>query len=503
MKNKKIFLNFSIFYYLVLRNNIPDKTNPVIFSILIGQNPDRFQYQGSSCSFIINGKRPLQKDIIQLLQTYTLEQLEKIFMTLNPKNLSQRLGVIYMMIKNDILIIDSNEKDKLLQTIGSEKNLFSCLAYIYRIVLYDTHKPTEMTDELKEYLNSLIQKYQNTDIKNSSYVSNGETIANSVNYSEILSSTATMIGNSINMQCINNNTVWYGWCRNLEQPDKVGIWSSADGLSIAVLSQCTHPAYLRYRDYIIETLWNRRYESGGFSNENQQFPSIEATCEVIKAFLLEREFKKALITFQDLDKIWVTYKDSQYIGGISVVYLSQLLEIYVKLCPDETKLIEIEEMIFNRATYDESDTHIKYWNPPLANRLPGSAVHTAMAIRSLLLSASARGQKKDMVFRLRKSVEWLEHALWNDTNEITYRSHHITDEIILTDETNYEHFAAPWCIMALLEMGYPKQHPRVYNEMMKIFSGQMDGLWYHSFSSVPQIWATHDVLLCLYKYMMS
>lgn len=297
----------------------------------------------------------------------------------------------------------------------------------------------------------------------------------------------------------NSTSTYYGWNRLQKNKTTPGEWSTADGLCIAVYTNCRNTTYLKYRGSILESLWQKRdLDFRGFKSDNQMYPSLSATSLVAKAFFMEREFIKAKEIFDDLLYLWKNRQNYTYNNKkIPLSILCYVLNTMTLFEYKGPEVKEIEEMILKRAILDEKK-EIQYWTQ--YEMTEKSLANTACAITALVNSYRLRNEENLIIPRLHACEKWICSSNWEDSFEIYHRSctfnGHTTNDI-----TQFSQYTAPECITALLTLGHNKKDPLIVNQLLSIISSRKNGMWSFPInSSIYQMWVTHEILMCIDVY---
>ena len=297
-------------------------------------------------------------------------------------------------------------------------------------------------------------------------------------------------------------TTYYGWNRLPKNKTIAGEWSTADGICIAVYTNCKNKIYLQHRNSILDSLWQRRdLNFRGFKSDNQMYPSLSATSLVAKAFLMEREFVKAKEAFHDLLYLWKNRQNSTYDNKkIPLSILCYILNTMTLFEYQGNEVKEIEEMILKRAVLNGKQ-EIQYWAQ--YETTEKSLANTACAITSLVNSYRLRNEENQIIPKLHACEEWICSSKWEDSFEIYHRSYNLNGQTI-DDVTQFSQYTAPECIIALLALGHNKKDPIIVNQLASIISSRKNGMWSFPINSnIYQMWVIHEILMCIDIYINS
>ena len=486
-------LNFKTFYELFIKHYC-NKRQVDIINIMFTGSPDGISYDTqhsyhfdkTQASHIVNGKyKFVQGYIKNIYTTYPLQQRADFL-----KNLD-------LTFPEDDLYFISRELDnylvpqEIMKTIYGETDFSKQLAHLLLYIIKHVNQNYTSTPHSVESVDSALLK----PIYQSSF------------YKKIGDSICRYLITPENSSALSSNDTW-GWNRLLNKFG-AGEWSTADGLCIAVYTNCKNTYYLDNRDNIIESLWKKRGTVAltntkdslkGFKSDNQMYPSLSATALVAKAFLMERSFTYARKTFNDLQELWQNRSNSIYTNNDNSIPLSVLcyvLDTMTLFDPYINEVKEIEKIILNRAVYNQHG-EIRYWKKYGKNEK--SLANTACAITALINSYKRRDEIPDLPSLYNCELMLQDDSAWSDELEIYYRKSTINGQEI-HDSTQFWHCTSLECITALLTLGHHKKDSLIINHLSSILDSQQQGMWSHPINnSTDQMWMIHEVLKCINTY---
>jgi hypothetical protein len=128
-----------------------------------------------------------------------------------------------------------------------------------------------------------------------------------------------------------------------------------------------------------------------------------------------------------------------------------------------------------------------------------SVVHTALAVRAIVLARDALADDDQLCVQVSEAVEeagaWLaEGQSLDNTSELIDRQ--------LEDRVEYlyeRHFTAAWVVKALVSLGFPATHPAVATAVGRVWQDyhRETALWRWSNGDLP-VWLTFDAVEALY-----
>ena len=309
---------------------------------------------------------------------------------------------------------------------------------------------------------------------------------------ELFSRVKFAIINNLNSTELLNEKL-YGWSRIITEKNKVGMMSTAYGLIIANMLGIAGPEHIADWNNILNTLWKFRLKGGGFSAISQtENPSIEATVCALRAFFYAKDTYRFEATLNDL---WIIMDQYQLDEKMSITTLTLIMDVLCECQPDNINLSKIEEIIRKKAYYSDDGT-LLYW-PVSADNKEGSVIQTVLAVNSLTRYAAIKHQTLNEC--LKKCGEWVLNSEWNNVEEIISRPVSVGRE----DRLVYQHYTAPWGIIALLRLGYRRDNKRIESELRKILEDEKNGLWEWNNKSHYPIWVIYDVVLAIKEYILS
>lgn len=488
------FLDFKTFYELFIRPYCK-KTQVDIINIIFTGSPNgatydtqHFQYfDKSQASNIVNGKYKFSHGYIKnTYTTYPLQQRADFLRQLDLTTLPQD-DLYFIPRKLDDYLIPQ----KIMQTIYGETDFSKQLAHLLLFIINHVNQNyAEVPHSAEPADYSLLKPiYQS-----SFYRKIGDSICQHL----IIPDNSSAL--SSNDTC--------GWNRLLDKFG-AGEWSTADGLCIAVYTNCKNTLYLKNRDNIIESLWKKRGtvvltnmkdSLKGFKSDNQMYPSLSATALVAKAFLMERSFKYARDTFNDLQELWQNRSNFIYSNNDNSIPLSVLcyvLDTMTLFDPYINEVKEIEKIILNRAAYNLHG-EIRYWKKYGKNEK--SLANTACAITALINSYKRRGEIPNLPSLYNCELMLQDDSAWSDELEFYHRKSIINGQEI-HDFTQFWHCTSLECITALLTLGHHKKDSLIINHLSSILDSQQQGMWSHPINNnTYQMWMIHEVLKCIDTY---
>ena len=488
------FLDFRTFYELFIKPYCKKRQVDIINIIFTGSpngaayDTQHFQYfDKSQASNIVNGKYKFAHGYIKnTYTTYPLQQRADFLRQLDLTTLPQD-DLYFIPRKLDDYLVPQ----KIMQTIYGETDFSKQLAHLLLFIInYVNQNYAEVPHSAEPADYSLLKP-----IYQSSF------------YRKIGDSICRYLIAPDNSSTLSSNDTW-GWNRLLDKFG-AGDWSTADGLCIAVYTNCKNTYYLDNRDNIIESLWKKRGTVAltntkdslkGFKSDNQMYPSLSATALVAKAFLMERSFTYARKTFNDLQELWQNRSNSIYTNNDNSIPLSVLcyvLDTMTLFDPYINEVKEIEKIILNRAVYNQHG-EIRYWKKYGKNEK--SLANTACAITALINSYKRRDEIPDLPSLYNCELMLQDDSAWSDELEIYHRKSTINGQEI-HDSTQFWHCTSLECITALLTLGHHKKDSLIINHLSSILDSQQQGMWSHPINnSTYQMWMIHEVLKCIDTY---
>ena len=244
-------------------------------------------------------------------------------------------------------------------------------------------------------------------------------------------------------------------------------------------------AFLIQRSTIIETIWRQRKSTGGFGAYALRNSFLEATCWVIKAMEACGESSKYNIAVNDLIEMTkATIMHDQSTFTLTFV-LSTLLEAYANT--QNTNLVQLcltlKEQLVKRAITN-TNTCWGYEN----EGLPTDTAHAFICLK-----------KYCEVFDAEKELSPLEESAalyilssredWIDQQERIR---------INGEEMVYEHYALPWCLLALMHAGLPSTHQAIVSGVKALMSSYRNGSWKRA--NQVKIWEIYDAICVIERY---
>ena len=150
-----------------------------------------------------------------------------------------------------------------------------------------------------------------------------------------------------------------------------------------------------------------------------------------------------------------------------------------------------------KAYYHENGT-LLYWPFLHEEKEQGSAINTILSIISLTNYAKIENNLEQMVECLQNCGEWILRTDWNNVEEIISRP----ISAIKEDRLVYQHYTAPWGVIALLRLGYDKGEKKIVNEMKKILENEKNGLWHWNGESNFPIWAIYNAISAIVEFAL-
>ena len=197
----RLFLNFSLFFYIAIKNNVNGRTNPNILSVLTNNDPDSYQNYGSCTSYFVNGQRKLPKNLCAPILSLTIDEITSLLKRLNIQNIPRSLNIFTGLLADDIIEIDDYIKNELLIFLTQDHDPVYCLAQIYKDALCDTHPLLILTSSLKKEIDVYMERYSDDDrfLLNSSKCSSSDALpVISFDFKKIFAVTAAAISCRIN-----------------------------------------------------------------------------------------------------------------------------------------------------------------------------------------------------------------------------------------------------------------------------------------------------------------
>lgn len=274
-----------------------------------------------------------------------------------------------------------------------------------------------------------------------------------------------------------------GWDKLIEKQAVIGTIGSAIGLVIMQENNYVDSKYANNRQTIINTLWKRRIESGGFGAYSNSESFFEATCWVAKAMLCCCEYEKYSMVVNDILEM-LKRKSINSLSICTIAFLLSTLITYNNIFPNNQLKIEIESLKnFLIATATKNNEYIVWGNNT------GSANDTAHVILSLNQYNKYYKYEKDINEYVQSAVCFLLNSnnSWNDFQERIRLNR---------EEMVYEHYALPWCLCALLDSGVSEYNNIVLNGTERLFSTYRNGVWKRN---EVKIWEIHDSLMVIKK----
>jgi len=278
-----------------------------------------------------------------------------------------------------------------------------------------------------------------------------------------------------------------GWDKLVIKHDVIGTIGSAIGLVIMQENHYLDYNYLINRQKIIDTIWRRRKEPGGFGAYINNESFIEATCWVAKAMLKCGELDKYIITMEDLVKmIKTTVIRSLSVCTISLLFSS--LITYNNIIPSSN----IEKIILDIKNYLLSIViKEKYFSWGENNS--GNANDTAHVIVCLNEYQQKYKYEKEIDDCIKEAVSYL---IYNDSKwcDMQERIRHNREEMV------YEHYALPWCLRAILETEEKNYNQKTQNHLKKLLSTYKNGIWKRNEIKIWEIYDSLSVINLLGQY---
>lgn len=267
-----------------------------------------------------------------------------------------------------------------------------------------------------------------------------------------------------------------GWDKLVTKREQIGTIGSSIGLSIMRLTGFSDKRFLVNKDRIISTIWSRRKNTGGFSAIVNTTSFFEATCWVAKAMLDCNEIEKFSYAVNDtLLLLECTNLKDLSICSMSMI-LNVIIDYHIIKNDEKSKIMcdnianEMVTRFINRAE-DEN-----------------SAIEVARTILCINKYCHMLSHKKNFIDCLKRSRKFLLENVskWNDVNERIRRNN---------EEMAYEHYALPWCLSALLDMGVNDSCSVIREGVAKLLSTYNEGEWRRN--GTTKIWEIHDSLMTI------
>ena len=220
--------------------------------------------------------------------------------------------------------------------------------------------------------------------------------------------------------------------------------------------------------------------------------SIEATVWALRAFYVVGDVSKFEITLQDLYTLLDQYQLNE---ESSITTLTLVLDVLCECQPDSERLEKLKEVIIKKAYYSKNGT-ILYW--PTINKEKGSTIYTVLSVISLMNYARINKEEEQMVNCLHDCGKWILKAEWDNVEEIISRPISIAKE----DRLVYQHYTAPWGIIALLKLGYDKEEKRIATEIKNILESERSGFWFWNNESNFPIWAIYNAICAIEEFVL-
>ncbi len=282
----------------------------------------------------------------------------------------------------------------------------------------------------------------------------------------------------------------YGWSKIITERGRIGMVATAIGLVIANMLKINDVSYTKIRDNIVDTLWKFRLENGGFRTLTQrESASIEATVWAVRAFYYSGDINKFEMSLQDLYDL---LKQHELDEKSSVTTLTLVMDMLCDCQPDSKSLDRLEKIILNKA-YPCNNNPL-YWPNSNEKKETGSPIYTILAVISLLNYAKVKGDLKQTMEKLHNCGKWILGAKWDNKEEIFNRPIAFMRE----DRLVYQHYTAPWGIVALLRLGYSKKEKRIVEEMRKLLEAEQAGLW--AWNGNYPIWAIYNSISAIFEF---
>lgn len=314
------------------------------------------------------------------------------------------------------------------------------------------------------------------------------------NIREIYSRVKCALLQNINCRKFADNT-FYGWSRIITTKDKVGMIATAYGLVIASMLGINDISYIKRRDDIVNTLWKFRLENGGFSAISQsENASIEATVWAVRAFYSLGDIPKFETALQDLYKI---IEINQLNDKLSITTLTLVMDLLCECQSNSEILDRLRDIILNKAYYHNNMP--LYWPDSNTEGETGSPIYTILSVISLLNYAKVKGDLEKETQYLYNCGEWILSVKWDNVEEIISRP----ISVIKEDRLVYQHYTAPWGIIALLRLGYHKTEKRITDEMVKLLRNEQNGLWAWNGQFNYPIWAIYNAITAINEFALS
>ncbi len=287
----------------------------------------------------------------------------------------------------------------------------------------------------------------------------------------------------------------YGWTRIITAKEKIGMIATAYGLVIADMLKINDIKYMRVRDDIVDTLWKFRLKNGGFSAISQtENAAIEATVWAVRAFYYVGDIHKFEIALQDLYNI---LEQHQLNEECSVTTLTLVMDVLCECQPHSEILNPLKDIILNKS-YCCDDNSPLYWPISNTEKEKGSPIYTILSVISLLNYARVNGDLRQTREFLHNCGRWILETKWDNVEEIISRPISTMKE----DRLVYQHYTAPWGVIALLRLGYSKKERRIADEMRKLLENERDGLWSWNGEFNYPIWAIYNSISAIGEFAL-
>ncbi len=353
--------------------------------------------------------------------------------------------------------------------------------------------------EIDDVYNSIIEPTENHVFNFGAVYKSTKLVPDSVRHLNVLD-LFSRIENKLlcNIKCSESQEgMMYGWNRRLDDKDGevVGMVATAYGLINASVLNINDISYISKKNDIVDSLWKFRMNEGGFRAISQTAnPSIEATVWAVRALYYTGDKYKYQIAFKDLCRI---LKMRELDERSSISTLALVVDLLCECQPDSELIGRFREIILKKACCSEEGRPI-FWPISNTNKEVGSPIFTILAVISLLNCAKVKNDLEQTRKYLHDCGKWILKVRWDNFKETISRMVGDKQE----DKLVYNHYTAPWGIVALLRLGYDKREKRIVDEMRKLLEKEKDGVWDWNDEYNFPIWAVYDVITAIREYAL-
>lgn len=287
---------------------------------------------------------------------------------------------------------------------------------------------------------------------------------------------------------------YIGWSKNIEER-RVGVISTVYGLLILEMIRSNAKYYVQKKEELIKSLWEFRYESGGWGAVSQitNTGAPEATAWVVLALFSVKSplYNDALMDLYEILERMEGSINSNFTLGL-------IINILCKVDPNSRFIPHYCERLLDSAIRE--DGKIKFWcskcKDNYIRKIEPSIVHTACAIIALYDSQERGIISRDLRNELRDTREILQNkSFWKNTHEA------ISVQIgSKEDSLNVDYYTIAWVLKALLKMDNFIDNSIIQEAVNLLLKDYKNGYW--NYEGDFYIWTIHDALTALELYLL-